>query len=87
MKLGNKKTISFVIPSSLIKPIAYSVEKISTLLGTTATFNRERAKEFEAINWSCEIEPLINDLNFSPEYTLETGMREAISWYKKEGWL
>ena len=83
----NKKTISIVIPSSFIKPIAWTVENISSLLGTTATFNRERAKEFEAINWSCEIEPLRNDLDFSAEFNLETGMRETIGWYKKEGWL
>ncbi len=83
----HKKTIRVVIPASFIKPIAFSIEKISSLLGTTATFNRERAKEFEAINWSCEIAPLKNDLNFSPEYNLESGMRETISWYKKEHWL
>ncbi len=82
-----KRAASVVIPAAIAKPIAFSVEKLSALFGKVATFNRERLKEYEAFNWTCDIAPLRNDLNFDPDYDLERGMFETIKWYKKEGWL
>lgn len=82
-----KKTVKIIVPTALVKPIAWSMEKFSALFGTVATFNRERVKEFEAANWLCNIEPIKKDLNFSAQYNLESGMKESIAWYKKNGWL
>jgi len=82
-----KRTVQIVIPDAIANGIAYSTEQIRSLLGRVATFNRERLKEFRAPNWSCENEPLKNDLNFSPEFNLQTGMTETIRWYKEEKWL
>ena len=76
-----------VIPSGVARPIAYLVETTAALTGTIATFNRERLKEYEAENWLCDFEPLKNDLNFSPQHNLETGLKETIRWYKDNGWL
>ena len=35
----------------------------------------------------CDITPAKRDLGFKPEYNLERGVKEAIAWYKANGWL
>lgn len=35
-------------------------------------------------NWRCDISPLIEELGYKPEYKLERGVKEIISWYKKK---
>ena len=83
----NKKTVKLVLPSALMMPVAYTLERIASLFGTVATFNRERIREFEAANWRCNTDAIKEDLNFSARYTLERGMKESIDWYKQQGWL
>ncbi|MBK5286509.1 MAG: hypothetical protein JJE25_14010 [Bacteroidia bacterium] len=82
-----KKTFRITIPSSVARPIAFASESFSLLTGISTSFNRERLKEFEAANWLCNIDSLKTDLNFIPDYSLETGLRETLSWYKKNNWL
>jgi dihydroflavonol-4-reductase len=82
-----KKTIAITIPTSVLKPIAFSVEMIASLFGTIATINRERLKEFEARNWSIDATPLQNETGFKAEYDLDSGLKETIGWYKENGWL
>jgi len=86
-KYLEKKTIAVTIPTSVLKPIAFSVEMIAALFGTIATINRERLKEFEARNWSIDSTPLQNEIGFKAEYNLESGLKETIAWYKANGWL
>ena len=86
-KYLKKKTIAITIPTSVVKPIAFTVEKFAALFGAIATINRERLKEFEARNWSVDISPLQSDTGFKADYNLENGLKETIEWYKTNGWL
>lgn len=38
-------------------------------------------------NWRCDIEPARRDLGFVPKWSLESGVRETIAWYRENGWL
>jgi UDP-glucose 4-epimerase len=82
-----KKTVKFILPNVMAWPVAFSLEKIAALTGRISTFNRERLKEYEASNWLCDTTPLREDLNFVPAFNLDSGMKETISWYKKNKWL
>ncbi len=86
-KYLQKKTIAVTIPTSILKPIAFTVEMVAALFGTIATINRERLKEFEARNWSIDSTPLQNEIGFKAEHNLESGLKETIEWYKANGWL
>jgi dihydroflavonol-4-reductase len=85
-KLG-KKTISITVPSSILKPIAFTTETLASIFGTIATFNRERLREFEARNWAVDTEQLQTETGFKASYDLEKGLGETIDWYKQNGWL
>ncbi len=82
----NKKTFQFTIPAGIVKVIAYSLEKVCGLWGTTPTLNSDKYNVLSSTNWRCEIAPLQNDFNFKADYDLDSGVKETLEWYKKEGW-
>jgi nucleoside-diphosphate-sugar epimerase len=85
--LGKKRTLKLKVPLFLVKGIAVSLDTVFGWFGKSPTLNRDKYNILSATNWKCETDPLVTDFNFQAAYNLERGMREAIEWYKKEGWL
>lgn len=83
----NSRTVKFHLPVNFVKTIAYLAEKYSSLRHQAATLNREKLNELMAVNWYCDIERAKIGLGFYPEYDLEAGVAETISWYKSKHWL
>jgi nucleoside-diphosphate-sugar epimerase len=83
----NKKTIKITVPTFILKPTAYINEVIARITGKSPIFNMDRLHEFKSVNWSCNINETIVDLNYEPKYNLDKGMAETIKWYKENGWL
>lgn len=83
----NKKTVRLVFPPSVVKGIAFSLEKFLGLFGKIPTLNTDKYNVMSSTNWRCEVEPLQKDFNFTAEYDLDRGVGETVEWYRKEGWL
>lgn len=83
----NKKTIRLKIPVGLLRFIALITESTKYITGKQSVLNLEKINELECINWKCDIHPLIDELEFKPEYDLEKGIHETIEWYKEAKWL
>lgn len=83
-KILNKKAIRFHIPMPLIKVLAYFLETINGWANKPAVINREKLQELAAKNWSCDISKAKNELNFSPRFNLESGLKESIAWYQQQ---
>ncbi len=60
---------------------------LASLFGRTALLNLDKFRIMRQRNWTADISESIEDLAFSPKYTLEMGVRESVAWYKKHGWL
>lgn len=86
-ELGNPWMIRFVCPLPLLKAISFVAETCLRLVGKTSTLNGDKYKIMKQRNWRCDIKPLAEELGYKPEYKLERGVKETISWYKKEGWV
>jgi UDP-glucose 4-epimerase len=86
-KILNKNTIKLHLPLVVAKAIAVMQEGAGSISGKSPILSREKLAELIALDWSCNIEPLRNDLGFEPKYTLETGMAETLQWYKENKWL
>jgi UDP-glucose 4-epimerase len=41
----------------------------------------------KSVNWTCQVDLLQKDFNFRAVYDLDKGVKEAIDWYRHEGWL
>ena len=59
---------------------------VGAITGKVPILNRERLKEFEAPNWAVDSSE-IDFLGYHPKFNLETGLNDAIGWYKEQGWL
>jgi len=86
-KVLNKRTIPLKIPKSLVFFLAFLSENFSKLLGRTAAFNTQKAKEITQRYWGLDVSKAKAELGFLPKYDLERGAKETVRWYKEKGWL
>jgi nucleoside-diphosphate-sugar epimerase len=86
-RVMGKRTIRFTVPLPLVRFIAVAGERVAGLWGSIPTLNTDKYNVLSSTNWRCETEPLQRDFGFKAEYDLERGVKEAVEWYKKEGWL
>jgi nucleoside-diphosphate-sugar epimerase len=59
----------------------------SKLTGRPATVNSQKIKELLQPSWICDSSKAREFLGFIPKIDLETGMRNTVTWYLKQGWL
>ena len=83
----DKKTMGIHFPGPLVKLIAMISESTKYLTQKQSLLNIEKIKELQAVNWQCDIQETIEDLNFKAEYSLSQGIKESIEWYKNNNWL
>jgi len=83
----NKKTVRLHLPHTMVKGMAFALEKWSGWWGKTPVLNREKLHELTAINWQCSIENATTQLGYRPQYPLEQGLRETLQWYRLNKWL
>jgi Nucleoside-diphosphate-sugar epimerases len=86
-ELGNPFVIHIKCPLFILKFISLCAEFVASYSGKSSTLNADKYKIMKQRNWQCDITPLIDDLGYAPQYHLEKGVKQAIDWYKKEGWL
>ena len=82
-----KKTLKFHLPFSVVKGLAFLMEKSYGFLDKTPALNIEKLAELTASNWCCNIEKAKQNLGFQPEFDLTKGLTEALAWYKEQKWL
>lgn len=74
------------LPLFILKVVSLLAEK-SASGRNASTLNSDKYKIMVQKNWQCDIAPLLQELDYTPQYNLEKGVKETIAWYKKEGWL
>lgn len=85
--LGKKQVLSARIPLIFVKAACYCSEQISKLTRKVTPLNTDKYIILKQRNWICEVSPLQDELNFTPQYPLHKGLAECIAWYKEAGWL
>lgn len=82
-KLLGKKAIRFHLPMPVVKLLAFVLETTNGWINKPAVINREKLHELAAKNWVCDISKAKRELNFTPQYTLESGLKDSIEWYQQ----
>lgn len=82
----NKKTFKIHLPLMVVRGFAIALEKTYDFLNKTPALNLEKLNELTAVNWCCDIAAARRNLNFQPQYNLQQGLKEALEWYKQNGW-
>ena len=86
-ELGVKHVFHFTAPLWLLKVICTLSEIASRLTHQASTLNGDKYRIMRQRNWQCDISPLRQDLGYEPQWPLERGVRECVSWYKENKWL
>lgn len=86
-ELGHPFVLRLTLPLCVLKAVSLTVGWLAGLRRKTSTLNRDKYHIMKQRNWQCDIAPAIRELGYRPAYDLDKGVREAVAWYKKEGWL
>lgn len=86
-ELGVKAVLHIKAPLWFLKSVCVCSEMIAKFTKRASTLNGDKYKIMKQRNWMCSISPIVQDLGYRPEYPLERGVKEAVAWYKKEGWI
>ncbi len=86
-KASARKTISLVIPESIIVAAAYFAEFLAHFSESPALLNRQKIIELRQKAWTCTSKKIREELGFKAQFQIERGCRETWNWYKAHDWL
>lgn len=66
------------IPLWIARGAAIICDGISVITGHSLTFNSDKYRILKQRNWTCDIEPLINELDYRPQYNLQQGVEDML---------
>ena len=86
-ELGIKFLIRIKAPIWVLRIVTAVGDRWMKMTGKMSALNNDKFNILKQRNWMCDITPAKRDMDFKPEYNLERGVKEAIAWYKENGWL
>lgn len=85
--LGKKGVISLPMPLWFVKGVSAVAEKWGVARMEPSTLNRDKYNIMKQRNWDVDVSKAKRDFGFSPQISLEEGLKRAAEWYRKEKWL
>lgn len=85
--LLNKKAFRVHLPVGMVKALAFLLETVNGMLKRPTMISREKLRELAAVNWGCDISKARSELHFNPQFDLQRGLEDSISWYQKNKWI
>lgn len=82
-----KRMFRMHVPLGLVRSVAEISQRLYRNSSKTPVIYPERLRELTAENWGCDITHAMNNLDFKPQYNLQTGLKESLIWYKENKWL
>lgn len=82
-----KRPVSFTVPQFAIRAAANSMDWFGRLTGKATALNKDKVNELLPDYWICSNEKAKRAFGFEPRYDLATGMRQAVEWYRRNGWI
>jgi nucleoside-diphosphate-sugar epimerase len=86
-ELGHPWMIRIQCPLALLWVISMVCGTVAGWLGKSSTLNPDKYHIMKQRNWRCDIRPAMQELGYQPQYPLQRGVKEAMDWYKQEGWI
>ncbi len=83
----NLKPKCICLPLPLARSLGAIGDFGAKITGKTWLLNSQKVRDFLQKSWTCSSQRLHDELGFHPRYSLEQGVEETLSWYRKQGWL
>jgi len=81
------RTFALPVPGWALRTVATIAGAYGNLVGKATVINRDKLNELLPDYWTCSPTKLMKKTPWHPRVTLEAGMREAIGWYRENGWI
>lgn len=82
-----KRTIDLSVPYAVAYGIASFTEAAAKLRGKATILNRQKMQEIRQPYWTVSNQKMKAQLKFSPQLSLQQGIRITLEWYRQNGWL
>lgn len=86
-EMGTRLVAHIKAPIWFLRLVCSFNTRLSGLTGKLSTLNMDKFQILKQRNWRCDITPARNDLGYNPQWPLDRGVKEAVAWYKANGWL
>ncbi len=86
-ELGVRRVLRIKAPLWLLRVVTWFGEWTGRITGKVTALNNDKYHILRQRNWRCDISNAREELGYKPEYGLERGVKLAVEWYKKHGWL
>jgi nucleoside-diphosphate-sugar epimerase len=81
------RTFSVPVPRPVLRVLSSLGSWYGDRVGKATVINRDKLNELLPDYWTCSNLKLMTKTSWRPQVLLESGMREAIEWYRKNGWI
>jgi nucleoside-diphosphate-sugar epimerase len=75
------------VPLWLLRAVNCTAGALASAVGKVSTLNADKYRIMAQRNWTCDITPLREELDYTPQWSLERGVKECYDWYRASGWL
>lgn len=86
-EMGTRCVLHIKAPIWFLRIVCGFNTLLSRFTGKLQTLNMDKFQILKQRNWRCDITPARRDLGYTPQWPLDRGVKEAIAWYKENGWL
>ncbi|MBE2248593.1 MAG: NAD-dependent epimerase/dehydratase family protein [Myxococcus sp.] len=84
--LGKKAFIRLNLPIGVLKTVSYGVKAFGTVTGRAVMLTPEKANMLMQ-HFVCSSQPAQSALNWTPQVSLDEGLKHTVAWYREHGWL
>ena len=81
-----RRALTLRLPSAVLRLAGLGSELVGAH-GRPGRLDRRRARDMSERAWTCRVDRLMNELDWSPGFDCDSGMRDTAGWYREEGWL
>jgi nucleoside-diphosphate-sugar epimerase len=75
------------MPAAALRGAGMIGDLQAALTGNARLINSQKVREFLQKAWTCSSQRIRDDLGFHPQYPLDRGIEETLSWYRENRWL
>ncbi len=86
-ELGVKFVLPIKAPIWVLYVVCLLSGWLSRMTKKPTALNLDKFKILRQRNWRCDIRPAVEELGYSPRYSLAEGVKETVAWYQQEGWV
>lgn len=82
-----RPTRPIVLPDALVHAVGLVAEEVARFRGRVPEFSRDKAAEFLATGWVCDVTRARDELGWAPRLSLRAAFAESAAGYRAEGWI